>query len=235
MNPTLANHLIDWTRIDTVLLDMDGTLLDLHFDWHFWMNIIPQAYAEKNALQLEQAKKLIHEKIHSQTGTLNWYCLDYWTKALDLPVAKIKHDVRHNIQVLPEVMAFLQFLKTHRKTVIMVTNAHRDSLDIKLEMTDIGPYFDTIISSHDFGMPKEDINIWSAIQGVAPYNPNTTLLIDDNVHALTTAKTYGIEHLLCPTFVSPKLDPIDPKGFKHFKHYSEIMPRNRRSDRLLNS
>src|SRR5690606_507131 len=27
---------LPWNQIDTVLLDMDGTLLDLHFDNHFW-------------------------------------------------------------------------------------------------------------------------------------------------------------------------------------------------------
>ena len=224
MRQVSSNRLIDWSTIQTVLLDMDGTLLDLHFDWHFWMHVIPQAYADKNQLTLEQSKALIHEKIHSLTGTLNWYCLDYWTETLDLPVAELKRELKHQIKVHPEVMNFLAFLKKQNKTVIMVTNAHRDSLAVKLEMTEIEPYFDKLISAHDFGMPKEDIAIWSAIQNVSPYNRNSTLLIDDNVHALTTAQAYGIKHLLCATFVSPKLDKIDPKGFNHFSCYSEIMP-----------
>ncbi|GAB6070967.1 GMP/IMP nucleotidase [Thiomicrorhabdus hydrogeniphila] len=226
MQQTTTNTLVDWLKIETVLLDMDGTLLDLHFDWNFWMDVIPKAYADKNAITLEQSKELIHKKIHSQTGTLNWYCLDYWTETLDLPIAELKRELRHQIKVHPEVMDFLAFLKQHNKTVVMVTNAHRDSLAIKLEMTEIAPYFDHLISAHDFGMPKEDITIWSEIQNVVAYNPRTTLLIDDNVHALTTAKEYGINHLLCATFVSPKLDTIDPKGFLSFARYSEIMPSN---------
>lgn len=221
---TPKNSVIDWSNIETVLLDMDGTLLDLHFDWHFWMDLIPQAYADKNGLSIEQSKQLIHEKIHSQTGTLNWYCLDYWTETLNLPIVKLKRELRHQIKVHPEVMDFLAFLKDQNKTVIMVTNAHRDSLAIKLEMTEIEPYFDKLITAHDFGMPKEDIAIWSEIQKVMAYNPENTLLIDDNVHALGTAKEYGIKHLLCATFVSPKLDAIDPKSFAHFKNFSEIMP-----------
>jgi putative hydrolase of the HAD superfamily len=203
---------------------MDGTLLDLHFDWHFWMDVIPQAYAEKNGLSLEASKELIHAKIHSQTGTLNWYCLDYWTDTLDLPVAELKRELRHQIQVHPEVMDFLARLKELGKTVVMVTNAHRDSLAIKLEMTEIGDYFDELISSHDFGMPKEDIAIWSEIQKVVPYDPQSTLLIDDNLHALRTAREYGIAYPLCATFVSPKLDRIDPQDFEHFERYQQIMP-----------
>lgn len=218
------NANLNWSQIDTVLLDMDGTLLDLHFDWHFWMDVIPQAYASKNKLSLESAKEIIHKKIHSQTGTLNWYCLDYWTEALDLPVAELKRELKHQIQVHPEVMAFLAALKASKKTVVMVTNAHRDSLAIKLEVTEIGDYFDELISAHDFGIPKEEIAIWSKIQDVIAYDPKRTLLIDDNLHALQTAKEYGIAYPLCATFVSPKLDKIDPKEFASFERYSEIMP-----------
>ena len=39
--------MIDWNAINTVLLDMDGTILDLHFDNYFWKEYVPQKYAEK--------------------------------------------------------------------------------------------------------------------------------------------------------------------------------------------
>ncbi|MCP4043692.1 MAG: haloacid dehalogenase, partial [Gammaproteobacteria bacterium] len=32
---------INWNSIHTVLLDMDGTLLDLHFDNQFWLEHVP--------------------------------------------------------------------------------------------------------------------------------------------------------------------------------------------------
>ncbi|KEP73664.1 nucleotidase, partial [Microbacterium sp. SUBG005] len=32
---------IDWQAVDTVLLDMDGTLLDLAFDNYFWQKLVP--------------------------------------------------------------------------------------------------------------------------------------------------------------------------------------------------
>lgn len=216
---------MNWNQIDTVLLDMDGTLLDLHFDYHFWMESVPEAYAHQNHLSIKQAKEQIHQQIHSQTGTLNWYCLDYWSETLNLNIAELKREFKDQIKVHPEVIDFLAALRQHGKTVVMVTNAHRDSLAIKLEMTEIGQYFDHLISAHDFGIPKEDIRIWSEIQHVKPYDPERTLLIDDNLHALQTAKEYGIAFPLCATHVSPKLDKIDPQGFEHFEKYSEIMPR----------
>ncbi|MBD3755004.1 MAG: GMP/IMP nucleotidase [Gammaproteobacteria bacterium] len=218
------NAKLDWSKIDTVLLDMDGTLLDLHFDWHFWMEYLPKIYAERNDMTVDEANALIHAKIHSQQGTLNWYCLDYWSETLSLPIAELKRELKHLIQAHPDVIDFLAKLKQMGKHVIMVTNAHRDSLVIKLEMTAIGDYFDHLISAHDFGIPKEDIRIWSEIQTVHPYDPAHTLLVDDNLHALRTARQYGIQHLLCATHVSPKLDKIDPQEFDHFENFNEIMP-----------
>lgn len=215
---------LPWNEIDTVLLDMDGTLLDLHFDWHFWMEFLPGVYAEKNNLTLERANEIIHEKIHSQKGTLNWYCLDYWTAQLALPIAELKRELKHMIQAHPDVIQFLKRLQELDKNVIMVTNAHRDSLAIKLEMTEIGKYFNEMISAHDFGIPKEDMRIWSEIQNKTPYDPQKTLLIDDNIHALETARVFGIQYCLAAIHVSPKMSLVNPKSFPSFTHFEQIMP-----------
>jgi len=224
IKPTSQGLEIPWNDIETVLLDMDGTLLDLHFDWHFWMEYVPQMYAKQNGIALEEANTIIRAKIHSQQGTLNWYCLDYWTEQLNLPIAELKHELKHMIQAHPEVISFLQRLQTLGKEVVMVTNAHRDSLAIKLEMTEIGNYFDEMISSHDFGMPKENEALWQAIENKFGYNPASTLLIDDNLQALQSALDYGIQYQLAAVHVSPKLDKIDPKGFPAFESFNEIMP-----------
>ena len=218
------NALLDWTQIDTVLLDMDGTLLDLHFDYHFWMEALPEAYAYKKHISTRSAKAKIHKEINSHLGTLNWYCLDFWTEKLGINIAELKKEFKHQIKVHPEVLEFLSALRAHGKEVVMVTNAHRDSLALKLEMTAIGRYFDTMISAHDVGIPKEDIRIWSEIQKIHPYNPARTMLIDDNLKALETAQAYGIAIPMCATYVSPKLSKIDPQDFPAFHKYSEIMP-----------
>lgn len=217
-------HPLPWSEIDTVLLDMDGTLLDLHFDWHFWMTFIPQKYAEKTGLSLEQAQSYIEEKIHSQTGTLNWYCLDYWQAQLNLPIAELKRELKHLIQTHPEVIAFLSQLRKLNKHIVMVTNAHRDSLSLKLEMTEIGDYFDCILSSHDYGIPKENTAIWQKIHQTYPFDPARTLLIDDNLTALRSAKEFGVGHLLAAIHVSPQLEKVDPAEFDYFENFNQIMP-----------
>ena len=44
---------VDWTKVDHVLLDMDGTLLDLAFDNDFWGHQIHAHYAALNKLSYD--------------------------------------------------------------------------------------------------------------------------------------------------------------------------------------
>ena len=47
--------MIDWSQIDTVLLDMDGTLLDLRFDNHFWLELVPRRFAEMHGISVRES------------------------------------------------------------------------------------------------------------------------------------------------------------------------------------
>lgn len=221
MAPTLR---LPWHAIETVLLDMDGTLLDLYFDWRFWWEYLPQQYAKHHQLPLETAQKKVREAISAQQGTLNWYCTDYWSEVFELPVATLKHDLKHMIQPHPRVETFLSRLKLRGKRLAPVTNAHRDSLALKLEQTTIGKYFDAILCAHDYGIPKEEVALWRAIAQDFPYNPAHTLLIDDNLKALESAKAHGIRYLLAASHVSPHMPPVKTEHFPTFSRFEEIMP-----------
>lgn len=90
---------LPWSAIDTVLLDMDGTLLDLHFDNHFWLEHLPQRYAERNGLSRAEADAVLEPLFREHAGQLNWYCLDFWSRELDLSIRELKHEVAHLISL----------------------------------------------------------------------------------------------------------------------------------------
>ena len=73
-----------WNDIDTVMFDMDGTLLDLHFDNYLWQHLLPLTYAEQNQIAPNEAIAFVTAKSESVYGTLDWYCLDYWRDELGL-------------------------------------------------------------------------------------------------------------------------------------------------------
>ncbi|MEE3190257.1 MAG: HAD family hydrolase, partial [Pseudomonadota bacterium] len=125
----------DWQEIDTVLLDMDGTLLDLHFDNYFWLEHVPSKYAEHHGLSEEEALAELNKSFVGLRGTLNWYCLDHWSDLTGLPIAELKRDVQDKIGFRPHVEDFLDTMKQLGKRTVIVTNAHRNSVDLKMERT----------------------------------------------------------------------------------------------------
>lgn len=187
---------LDWAGIDSVLLDMDGTLLDLHFDNHFWLEHLPQRYAEHHGISREQADAELLPLFRDNAGQLNWYCLDFWSRELKLPVRDLKREVAHLIALRPDADTFLAALRRAGKRVALITNAHRDSLSLKLERVELAPWFDRLISSHDYGFPKEDQQFWQALHADFGFEPARSLFIDDSLPILRSARTFGIAHLL---------------------------------------
>ncbi|MDG1752903.1 MAG: GMP/IMP nucleotidase [Thalassotalea sp.] len=188
--------MLDWSKISTVLLDMDGTILDLHFDNHFWLYHLPQRYSESANLTLTQAKQKLVEHYEEVSGTIDWYCLDYWAEQTQLPINDLKREVQHLIQLRSDAHDFLVALKQSGREIILVTNAHPDSLSLKIERTQLDQYFDVLYSTHEFGVTKESQKLWQRLQEKQPFDLSNTLFVDDSINILDSAKEFGIEHLL---------------------------------------
>jgi putative hydrolase of the HAD superfamily len=215
---------MNWNEINTVLLDMDGTLLDLHYDTHFWREYLPQRYAFSRGLDVDTAKQVLNPIFEKHAGTLNWYCLDFWSRELGVDVAEMKRDVAHLIAIKEGALEFLDQLKKMGKRTVLVTNAHPDSLALKLEHTRLDNHLDRIISAHELGLPKESALFWGALQEIEPYTPHLTLLVDDNLHALRSASDFGIKHLLAACHPDSQQPARHTDEFPAFHHFNEIMP-----------
>jgi len=214
----------DWTDIDTVLLDMDGTLLDRHFDDHFWLEHVPGRYAVKNGLSLDRAKEYLYGLFRSQENTLNWTDLDYWSERLGLDIPRLKREVDHLIAVHPFVVEFLLFLRHHGKQVHLVTNAHSKTLDLKMHKTRLGPYFTGIVSAHDIGLPKEDFGFWAKLRDRVPYEPDRTLLGEDSEANLATARAYGIRYLVYVSRFSSSIPPTASQRYPSIHYFNQLIP-----------
>ena len=224
MNMACSNskRMLDWSTVDTVLLDMDGTLLDRHFDDYFWEQFVPEKYAEKNYLAFTEARKQLLAKYKSRQGTLDWTDLDFWSQELELDIPALKIKVDHLIAVHPYVVDFLSFCAYKNKKTYLVTNAHSKTLDIKLEKTAISGYFARIVCSQEIGVAKEDPLFWRKLEIMLDFDKKRTLLADDTEAVLRTAKDFGIAFLFFVARPSSRLPTQYSADFPSIDYFNEL-------------
>lgn len=212
-----------WSEIDTVLLDMDGTLLDSYFDDFFWEEYVPRIFAEENNLSSEEARKELLKRYRRVEKTLQWSNVDYWSEQLGLDIPELKCKIDHLIQVHPYVTDFLAFVQEHQKELLLVTNAHSKTLEIKLRKTAIGNYFSKIIPSHDIGEAKEQPLFWSKLQDLLGFDRDRTVLVDDNANVLSAADEFGLKHLIFVAKPSSRRPVSFSAEFPSITYFKELI------------
>lgn len=216
--------MIAWEDIQTVFMDMDGTLLDLNFDNHFWNEFVPSRFAEKNGLSMEAAKVMLAPRFKAMEGTLEWYCLDYWSEQLKLDIVGMKYEIDGLIGLLPHVGEFLELMRKTGKRLVLATNAHPKSLGLKLEKTSLHVFFDEIISSHRLGYPKESTIFWQKLAIIEPFESEKSLLIDDSLAVLRSARSFGIKHLIAVKRHDSTRASREITEFDGIDDFRELMP-----------
>ena len=203
----------------TLMLDMDGTVLDLAYDNYMWLQHVPMTYAQRNNLSIETAKHKLYSHMQETRGSLDWYCLDYWSEFLGFDVVELHRVENHRIGFLPGAEEFLAEVGRRDIRVIMVTNSHLGTLKLKDEVTEVTRYFDHVYSSHEFGEPKESQIFWQALREQEGFDPGTSLFVDDSHAVLESAKTYGIAMLVNITQPDTSMPEQDRR---HFAGVSDV-------------
>lgn len=213
----------DWADISWVLLDMDGTLLDLCFDDVFWRTELPKAYAEHHAVSYEEAEAFVNSKARDYYGKLEWYCIDFWSETVGFDIRPTKSRLKHLIGFRAGALAFLKWLKHQNKHVILATNAHPDGIALKDTETDLKQWVDRVLHAHDAGAPKESPEYWRWLREKTGFVAQQALFIDDNDHILDAAKVAGIQHCIGVTTPNSKA-PAKQSKYPAFDHFQELYP-----------
>ncbi|MGY3944933.1 GMP/IMP nucleotidase [Aeromonas tecta] len=215
---------LPWHQIDTVLLDMDGTLIDLHFDSHLWQTLVPMRYAEHHLLPLAEAKAQIDAHYQAVAGTLDWYCVDYWSRTLDLDIRGMKQEILEKIQWRPHSIPFLTALRAAGKQLVLFTNAHPASLAVKEARLGLGEHLDLMVSTHELGWSKESQHCWQALAARLAFDPARTLFVDDSERILRAAADYGIGYQLAIQNPDSQQPEQCITAFPAIRDYAELLP-----------
>jgi putative hydrolase of the HAD superfamily len=201
----------DWSAISTVCLDMDGTVLDLRFDNLFWLDALPRRWGERHGVPAEEALARLRTRFDAKRGTLDWYCIDHWSEELDFDIAALKVELRAHIRYLPGAVRFLEEARARGKRLLLTTNAHPISLRVKNLETGLARHFDELVSSHEFGVPKEQPEFWARLAGSRGVDASVTLFVDDSAAVLEAARTAGVRaiyQVLRPDSTQPPRAPL---------------------------
>ena len=176
-----------------MLVDMDGVILDNTYDNNFWQNQIPGVISKNKDISFEDAKRLAVQIFNYKKNTKDWYDVDYWSNMLNVDIeAEKRSSISFDrIQLYEGVTETLNKLKDSFR-LILITNAHRKTLNIKLEKYDLKPYFENMVCAHELHYVKENIQLWYMLKSRFKLDYTKTLLIEDTINNIKVGLSAGI-------------------------------------------
>ena len=214
---------IKWSDIDDVLLDMDGTLLDRHFDNFFFEEELPRRYAALHGLSFEASRDRLMEMYRSVEGELAWTDLHYWTERVGIDVVAMHKELDHLIDYLPGAEAFLAEVKRRGKRITLLTNAHRAGVEVKTAKTGLNRLVDRIVDAFEVGYLKMRPEYWPSCQRLVRFKPKRSLYIDDDEGCLVAAQQFGIGQIVHSAKSSSQLPAIASKSFLSVERLPTLM------------
>jgi len=166
-----------------ISFDMDGTLIDPEFtDW-VWSHGIPTLYAQKSGIPFEEAKAFVEVEYRKVgEGVVEWYDIKYWFRFFQLEMhwQVLMERYIDKINVYSDVNHILERLKG-KFSLILTSNAGREFIDIEMEATGLGRYFDRIFSAtSDFGDVKKTARFYHRICEILGANPHEIVHVGDH-------------------------------------------------------
>jgi len=173
--------------IQTVLFDLDGTILDsneliyasfLHTFNHYKYSFTKEEIMSFNGPPLiETFTNIDPERAELMIETYRQH----------------NHEVHHDyVKLFPNVIETIEVLQDNQIQMGIVTAKMRESVNMGLEITGLDRYFETIVTIDDVTHPKPHPE--SVIKAMTALNgePSTTLMVGDNYHDIQAGQNAGV-------------------------------------------
>jgi GMP/IMP 5'-nucleotidase len=219
----MVQRTLNWDQIADVLLDMDGTLLDRHFDNFFFEEELPRRYAAMHRLSFETSRERLMAMYRSVEGELAWTDLEYWSGRVGIDVVAMHQELQHMIGFLPGAEEFLKTVRARGKRIIVLTNAHHTGVAVKSAKTGLDRYVDRIVDAFEVGYLKMRPEYWPACRKLVGFDPGRSLYVDDDESCLTAAKQYGIAQVIHSAKSSSQVPAVNSVNFMSIYHLPVLL------------
>ena len=181
------------TKIRAILFDMDGVLIDAR-EWHY--------QSLNRALQLFGKAISRQDHLDNFDGLPTRKKLEQLTRHRGLPreLHEFVNDLKqkHTFHIINENCHpnfrheyALSKLKSEGYKLALCSNSIRRSVKLMMELSNLGQYFDTILSNEDVTNPKPDPQIYQLAMKKLGLNADHCLIVEDNDNGVKAATDAG--------------------------------------------
>ena len=179
-------------RLQSAIFDMDGTLLD---SMHIWddlgVNMLRRmGYEPEPDMQEKVMVMTLRESAEYCKET--YHMPETVEEIMDLTIAEVEDFYTNHVEARPGVKKFLSLLKMEGVWMYVATNTDRRLAELALKHAGIRDYFRGILTCGEVGVGKKDgPEIYERCLTRLQSNKKDTVIFEDAVHAIRTAKKAG--------------------------------------------
>ncbi|KAI9724086.1 MAG: hypothetical protein M1812_000805 [Candelaria pacifica] len=120
----------------------------------------------------------------------------YTASTIEHLAALYKEVLKQNLQLKAGALHLLQYLKSRKKKVMIISEGPRDAQEWTVELLGLAPFVDVLATSNEMGLSKVD-GLFGAVLAKYKIRAKDMVLIGDNaVRDVEPAKAAGIEAVL---------------------------------------
>ena len=206
------------------LFDLDGTLVDsmsrftvgiltildengIKYDRDEMINIItPLGYIKTAEYFVSLGAKGTADEIEKKMGE------------------NLVYEYSNNIKLKPFVKEYLTMLKSDGYSLYVLTASPHIVTDPCLKNNGVFDMFTKVWSVEDFGMSKNDIEIFFKVAEEMDCKPEDVLFFDDNVTAVINSVNAGYKTISIKDIQTPKdIETIKNTAFKYIESFEEML------------
>ncbi|RLF15312.1 MAG: hypothetical protein DRJ97_04265 [Thermoprotei archaeon] len=186
-------------KVKVVSFDLSGTLIDEDFVDHFWLEVIPRAYAEKRKLPLHVAKEEVL-RMYEEVGAedLRWYLPRYWVVKLGLGrLEPLLEEASKRIKVYDDVHEAFKTLARLKLKVAILTNLTYELAEICLRVINLSLPVTLLSCVTNFALTRKTRRFYELSCKALGVKPTEVVHVgNDQVYDLQEPASIGIKALL---------------------------------------
>ena len=219
-----TSSVLNWDRIDDVLIDMDGTLLDRHFDNFFFEEDLPRRYVAMQGLSFDASRGTVNGDVPVGGRELAWTDLHYSSGRVGIDVVAMHLSQLTLIGFLLGAEDFLKAVRIKGKRRA-ATNAHEAGVAVKSAKTGLDRYVGSDRRRVRSGLSQDEMpEYWPGpAAGWLDSTRAALSMLTTTEMCSAAASHYGIATIIHSAKSSSQLPPVQSSKFASVEHLPALL------------